>query len=267
MTSEQDFIRLSAYLDNQLATADRAALEVQLARDPELKAALRDLRLQVRAMRALPRRRVPRNFTLSAAQAEQLRRRSPFAGFFPTFRLATSLSAAAFAIVTALAVLRPAALPVAMAPAQAPAPQTALTADVLTAKSAAGSAESGPANLAAPPEAATGGSADTATVDGFATDAGADSPTLELFSVAGVETPSPTELAYAAEATPEAARQALPGGEGQAGNAEADAALTTAAAPLETPPPLALTPLQQWAIGLGALTAILAALTWSARRR
>lgn len=267
MISEQDFIRLSAYLDNQLAAADRVALEVQLARDPELKAALRDLRLQVRALRALPRRRVPRNFTLTPAQAEQLRRRSPLAGLFPAFRLATSLSAAAFAIVTALAVLRPAALPVALAPAEAPLPQTTLTADALTAKSASGSAESDLQSLAAPPEAAAGGGVGAATVDGFATEAGAESPTPEVFSVAGFPTPSPTELAYAAEATPDAARQTLSGADGQAGNAAADSALTTASAPLETPPPPALTPLQQWAIGLGTLTAILAALTWSARRR
>ncbi len=267
MISEQDFIRLSAYLDNQLAAADRAALEVQLTRDPELKAALRDLRLQVRALRALPRRRVPRNFTLTPAQAEQLRRRSPLAGLFPAFRLATSLSAAAFAIVTALSVLRPAALPLAMAPAPAPAPEAALATDALTTKSAAGSAEADMQSLAAPPETAAGGGLGAATGDESATEAGADSPTPEVFSVAGFPTPSPTELAYAAEPTPDAARQALSGADGQADNAAADSALTTASAPLETPPPPALTPLQQWAIGLGALTAILVALTWAARRR
>ncbi|MGQ0602161.1 MAG: anti-sigma factor family protein, partial [Anaerolineales bacterium] len=63
MISEQDFDRLSAYLDHQLPASEKLALEARLVKDPALKAALRDMRLQARALRDLPKVKAPRNFT------------------------------------------------------------------------------------------------------------------------------------------------------------------------------------------------------------
>jgi hypothetical protein len=97
----QDFERLSAYIDNQLAPGEKAALEQRLAREPELRDALRELRLTVKAVRTLPTVKPPRNFTLTPAQAGlPAGGRAPRrGGLFPTLRLAASLSAVALAIV------------------------------------------------------------------------------------------------------------------------------------------------------------------------
>jgi anti-sigma factor RsiW len=95
MIAPHDFDRLSAYLDNQLSPAEKARLEARLEREPELKTALGDLRMTVRALRALPTVKPPRSFTLSPAQARTLAapRRA-----FPALRLATALAAFAFVI-------------------------------------------------------------------------------------------------------------------------------------------------------------------------
>jgi hypothetical protein len=101
MTTTQDFDWLSAYLDDQLPARDRAALEARLAAEPALRAALDDLRLTVRALRALPLVKPPRSFTLTPAQASGVRvapRRGPL---FPVLRFATALSAVALAVVVA----------------------------------------------------------------------------------------------------------------------------------------------------------------------
>jgi anti-sigma factor RsiW len=86
----QDFERLSAYVDNQLSTAEKAELEARLAREPELQANLNDLRRTVRALRALPDVKPPRSFTLTPQQAgvRVRRERGPL---FATFRLAAAL--------------------------------------------------------------------------------------------------------------------------------------------------------------------------------
>ncbi len=92
----QDFDRLSAYIDNQLTPAEKAALEQRLGREPELRAALTELRLTVKALRSLPTVKTPRNFTLTPAQVGVRPRRG---AWFPTLRLAASLSAVALALV------------------------------------------------------------------------------------------------------------------------------------------------------------------------
>ena len=98
MTTPQDFDRLSAYLDQALAPRARAALEAQLAREPALRAALADLRLNRRLLRALPVVKPPRNFTLTPAQAEAARRPRGFR-LFPTLRLATAFATLALVLV------------------------------------------------------------------------------------------------------------------------------------------------------------------------
>lgn len=62
--TNRDFEFLSAYLDGELSTDARAELEARLAADPDLQAALDDLRGTVQLLKATPTLAVPRNFTL-----------------------------------------------------------------------------------------------------------------------------------------------------------------------------------------------------------
>src|SRR3990172_1219271 len=87
MTTPRDLDRLSAYLDNQLSPAEKAGLEARLAGEPGLRSALTDLRVTVRLLRALPTVKPPRSFTLTAAQAEAVRRPRGLR-LFPALRLA-----------------------------------------------------------------------------------------------------------------------------------------------------------------------------------
>jgi anti-sigma factor RsiW len=59
--------RLSAFLDGELPTAERAALEAHLTGCARCAAELGELRQVVGILRALPAARVPRSFTLPAA--------------------------------------------------------------------------------------------------------------------------------------------------------------------------------------------------------
>ena len=68
MISDRDFDLLSAYVDDQLPTAEKAGLEARLTVEPELRTTLRELRLTVRALRALPPVAPPRSFALTPEQ-------------------------------------------------------------------------------------------------------------------------------------------------------------------------------------------------------
>ncbi len=102
MIPEHDFDQLSAYVDDQLVPAEKAALEARLAGEPELRSTLRELRLTVRALRALPPVALPRSLVLTPAQVAQSRpkaalpARQPLA---PALRLAATFSAVALAFV------------------------------------------------------------------------------------------------------------------------------------------------------------------------
>lgn len=262
MISEQDFERLSAYIDNQLSPAEKSALDARLSREPELQATLLDLRRQVRALRYLPRLKPPRSFTLTQAQAQALRRPAQgFPSFFPALRLATSLSAVAFAILTGLSVMSPAARPLALAPAAAPEAARQTAAD---AAGGAALAETEMAPLAAPAPGVEMGQASS-------TDTGADTPTQEVFSITGFATPEATAevLGYTAPAANAGAAEEAtviadaPPSTAKVGG-EADLAPSAVD---QAPAPAGPTPLQWGAMGLGALTLILAALTWFARRQ
>jgi hypothetical protein len=99
MASQRDVDLISSYLDGQLALDEQAALEARLAREPELRQALEETRWTVKALRALPPIRVPRNFTLTRAQAGVPVR--PPRRLFPVLRLATALASLAFVVTLA----------------------------------------------------------------------------------------------------------------------------------------------------------------------
>lgn len=143
MVSEQDFERLSAYIDGELSPDEQTALEQRLQREPALRRELDELRVIVQAVRGLPAVQRPRDFTLSpemvgmAAPARAAR----FL-LFPATPLVSALSSVAAALLliggglllyTAAgpldsAVYAPAPVaiePTAPAPQQAPVIQTA----------------------------------------------------------------------------------------------------------------------------------------------
>jgi len=89
--SPNEWQALSAYLDNQLSERETRQLEARLQIRPELQAGLEELR-QTRAMlRSLPRRRAPRNFTITPAMAEKIRpQRAP--RVYPLLRLVSAFA-------------------------------------------------------------------------------------------------------------------------------------------------------------------------------
>jgi anti-sigma factor RsiW len=131
-----DFELLTAYLDQQLSPRDKAAFETRLKRDAELRQTLADLRLNRVALRNLPRLKIPRNFTLSRAQAEAIRkpRRRGLPLLFGALRLATALGALSFMILLGADAMGNVAQPAMVA--NAPAPQQAAEADPSLAREA-----------------------------------------------------------------------------------------------------------------------------------
>ena len=91
---------LSAYLDNELASADRDRVDQQLAQSSDLRDELAEMKLWQAQMRNLPTRRVPRNFTLDPAIYGRPQRQ-PFAAAYPVLRTATAVTAFLFVIALA----------------------------------------------------------------------------------------------------------------------------------------------------------------------
>jgi len=99
--NDRDFDQLSAYLDNALSAAERAALERRLASELGLRAALDDLRMMRQLLRALPTLKAPRDFALTPAQA----RPRPALITFASSPAVTSISAAAAVVLIVAGVL------------------------------------------------------------------------------------------------------------------------------------------------------------------
>lgn len=96
---------LSAYLDDALTAAERERLESQLARDSALRSELDQMRLLKAEMRAMPRRRVPRNFTLDPALYGRPKAQ-PMMQLYPVLRGATALTAFLLIFTLALGAFR-----------------------------------------------------------------------------------------------------------------------------------------------------------------
>lgn len=269
MISEQDVERLSVYLDNALSTSEKAALEDRLAREPELRAYLRDLRLQTRAFRDLPRLTPPRAFTLTAKQAAAIRppaRPSLLASLFPALRLSTALSTVAFLVAVGGNLLNAGRVPtVALSPSAA---EVALSTDAANPAAAteavAGAAlapEADVAKTAADVTATPGAdllARQSATAVG--TDEVANMFSMEAVSGTTAAGAAPVEETPVVAVTPDAVVAAAPPAPADQVEAYQTAPPVDVAAPAPDPWPA-------WAAGLGVLTAVLAALTWLARRR
>ena len=84
----RDLQLISDYLDNGLSNKEKERLEARLLHEPLLRTELESLQRTRTMLRSLPRRRAPRNFTLTPAMVP----RRPAFSLFPSFRLATALS-------------------------------------------------------------------------------------------------------------------------------------------------------------------------------
>ncbi len=99
--AEKEQEMLHAYIDNALSPSERADFEARLAHDAELRAQVNSIRRMQQLMAAVPRRRVPRNFTLDPAEYGRPARQ-PLLQAQPVLRVATVLTAVLFVIMLAL---------------------------------------------------------------------------------------------------------------------------------------------------------------------
>lgn len=116
--SPQEWQLLSAYLDGQVSPGERSQIEKKLASEAAFRQAIEELRHTRTVIRSMPRRRAPRNFTLTPEMVT-IRRRQ---GWFPVLRFSSAFAAIASVVLFALQLLPgvingraiPAAAPAAM---------------------------------------------------------------------------------------------------------------------------------------------------------
>ncbi len=89
----RDLELLSSYLDGQLTPSDSARLESRLKSDGELVSTLDDLRAARTLLRKLPKRRAPRNFTLTR---KMVGLNPPLPRSYPAFRFVTAVATLLF---------------------------------------------------------------------------------------------------------------------------------------------------------------------------
>ncbi len=96
--SPQEWQLLSAYLDDQISANERIQIEKKLASEDTFRQALQSLRQTRTVIRSMPRRRVPRNFTLTPEMVAA--RRMP--RLFPVLRFGSAFAAVAAVILFAV---------------------------------------------------------------------------------------------------------------------------------------------------------------------
>jgi hypothetical protein len=181
-----DWEALSAYLDNQLVSKERSRIEARLREDPDLRQALVELRRTRQILRAVPKLRAPRNFTLTPDMAGVRRGARSTPGFYSALRLASLLATFFFVLVTAGSFL---------VKSMAPAPVTVMRANVQNAAPAlsgkgGGGGEAGPAPMAPP--------APTQEASSLLAQSGTETPGIQALQVTpqteGVITPTPVQV-------------------------------------------------------------------------
>ncbi|MEW6239902.1 MAG: hypothetical protein AB1564_03740 [Chloroflexota bacterium] len=90
----RDVELLSSYLDGQLSPSDSTRLEARLRSDPGLSAALDAMRKSRSLLRRLPKRRAPRNLTLTP---RMVGKNPPLPRAYPVLRFASAFAALLFA--------------------------------------------------------------------------------------------------------------------------------------------------------------------------
>lgn len=102
--NQHDLELLSAYLDGELSPSDSARMEQRINSDGKLASALDDLRAARTLLRKLPKRRAPRNFTLTR---KMVGLNPPLPRAYPAFRFATVIATLLFFITFGLNTLAP----------------------------------------------------------------------------------------------------------------------------------------------------------------
>ena len=127
---DKDLTLLSGYIDGALSAKDRAKVEKRLQQSPRLKDVLEDLTALKNAMRRLPMKPVPYQFTLTRSEAQNARR-----GRFllPAFGWASMVSMILLAVVFSSELIFSQRSGLKMA-AEAPAPQMAYSLDTESAE-------------------------------------------------------------------------------------------------------------------------------------
>jgi hypothetical protein len=87
--NNRDLELLSAYLDGQLTPNESARLETRIKSDPQMESALADLRAARGILRKLPKRKSPRNFTLTR---QMVGLNPPLPRYYSFFRFATAFA-------------------------------------------------------------------------------------------------------------------------------------------------------------------------------
>lgn len=95
----RDYEALSAYLDGEISSRDKARLEGRLQADAGLRQELNEMRKTRILLRSQPRLRAPRNFTLTPQMAGMRAASSARMGAYPVLRLASVLAAVFFVLV------------------------------------------------------------------------------------------------------------------------------------------------------------------------
>jgi anti-sigma factor RsiW len=101
---QRDLELLSSYLDGQLSSSDSSRLEARLKTDPQLASVMDDLRTARGYLRQLPKRRAPRNFTLTRKMVGQ---NPPLPRAYPFFRFSTAIATLLFFLTYGFNVLAP----------------------------------------------------------------------------------------------------------------------------------------------------------------
>jgi len=118
--SPRDWETLSAFLDEQLTTKERAQLVARLEANPDLSEALENLRRTRAMLRRVPRLRAPRNFTLTSEMAGARPGTRSLPEIYPVLRLASVLATFFFLVIFVGSLIGRNVTPqsVSMAPAQ-----------------------------------------------------------------------------------------------------------------------------------------------------
>ncbi len=223
----RDVELLSAYLDGQASPSDSTRLEARLKTDPELASALESLRESRTLLRRLPKRRAPRNFTLTP---RMVGKRPPLPRSYPIFRFSTVLATVLFVLASVFN----------------------RTAQYAASTSAFGLGMGGAAPASRP---YSGGGGDTTSMEPAATQppateppsiAQAPQPTAEaqptqVMGMSVVTTPTPEPPAEANRTT-----DVPPGAAGKSGGSEP-------ATPAPAPTPFQIPAMWLWGFGLVAL--------------
>lgn len=91
--NQRDLDLLSAYLDGELSPSDSTRIEARLRSERELVSVLDNLRATRTLLRKLPKRRAPRNFTLTR---KMVGLNPPLPRSYPAFRFATVVATLLF---------------------------------------------------------------------------------------------------------------------------------------------------------------------------